>query len=134
MKISYFRKFITEFLFWMHAVIMAVLVLLFFIPQSLWSGKIFFHLCYISAVVASEIIMGLILSPVMGKFRIVCPLTTVMQQMRGVSYKSPDNYNHSFVREFARRFNIKIPYGFVGALIFLSLAIVLWQNLIHFSK
>jgi hypothetical protein len=119
----------SEVLFWMHALIFIVWVLLFFIPQSIWPEKITFHLFYIIVMIVAEFLAGLVLMPVMGKFRIVCPLTTLMQQVRGVSFREAANYDHSFVREFAERMHVKVPYGFVGALIFFSLAVVAIQFL-----
>jgi hypothetical protein len=121
------RRLIGEVLFWLHAVIFLVWLLLFLVPQSLWSNRVEFHLCYVASMVAAELLTGLVLRPFMSRFRIVCPLTTLMQQVRGVSYRNPANYNHSFVREFAERFNLHLPYGLVGALIFISLGILLAQ-------
>ena len=37
--------------------------------------------------------------PVMLKYRIVCPLTTWMQHVRGYKISDPKNFDHSFVRE-----------------------------------
>lgn len=129
-EVSVARRMVAEVLFWLHAVIFSVWILLFFVPLSLWSGRVVFHLCYLVAMVASELVTGFILMPVMGKYRIVCPLTTFMQQVRGVSYRDPGNYDHSFVREFAQRMGIRVPYGLVAVFIFISLAAVIVQYLL----
>jgi hypothetical protein len=62
--------------------------------------------------------------PVMRKYRIVCPLTTWMQLAGGYRISDPNNFDHSFVRELFQRLRVKIPYGYVGSLIFISWSVV----------
>lgn len=125
------KKALTEVIFWLHLALFIVWYALFFIPSSLWPQRVVFHFWYIALQVLSEVITGLMLMPKMKKFRIVCPLTTLMQSLRGFKPSDPRNYDHSFVREFAKRVGIRIPYGFVGALIFLSLAVVTLQYVLY---
>ncbi len=121
------RKEFAEIIFWLHLVILIVWFALFFVPTSIWPGRIVFHFWYVALFVLSELITGAIFMKGMHKFRIVCPLTALMQYLRGYKINDPLNYDHSFVREFAERLNIKIPYGVVGFFIFLSLAIIIFQ-------
>ena len=86
-------------LFWMHVFIFIVWFGLFWIPLSIWPGRVVFHFWYITVAVASELLTGLLLMPVMLKYRIVCPLRTWMQHVRGYKISDPKNFDHSFVRE-----------------------------------
>lgn len=51
--------------------------------------------------------------------------------MRGVSWREPANYDHSFVRELAERFGLRLPPGLVGMFIFVSLGVVILQYLVQ---
>lgn len=124
------RKFLTETIFWIHFVIFGVWVALFFVPSSVWPKRIIFHFWYVLIIILSELITGLILMKQIHKFRIICPLTTIMQTLHGYGLDNPKNYDHSFIREFAERLNIRIPYGFIGFLIFLSLGIIIFQYIL----
>lgn len=121
------KKVISYVIFWIHVAIFITWVGLFFVPTSIWPGRVLFHFWFISLFVLSQLITGAVLMKRMHKFRIVCPLTSLMQYLRGYEFDNPKNYDHSFVREFARKFKIKIPYGVVGLFIFLSLWIVILQ-------
>lgn len=81
-KVNRARCVVAEALFWLHAVIFSMWVLLFFVPRAVWSGRVTFHLYYLVVMVVSEVAAGLALTPTMGKFRIVCPLTTLMPGAR----------------------------------------------------
>ena len=116
-----------EILFWMHVVIFIAWFGLFLIPLSIWPGRIAFHFWYITFALTGELLMGLLLMPVMLKYRIVCPLTTWMQLVRGYKISDPRNFDHSFVRELFQRLRINIPYGYIGALIFISWGVVIIQ-------
>lgn len=125
------KKHIAELIFWIHVILFTVWFSLFFVPGSIWPKRVVIHFWYITIFVLSELIMGLVLMKKMKKFRIVCPLTSLMQYLRGYDYGDPSNYDHSFVREFASRFKIKIPYGVVGFFIFLSLGVVVIQYYLY---
>lgn len=125
------KKILIELLFWLHIVVFFVWFALFFVPSSIWPNKVVFHFWYIVVGVFLQLLTGLILMPYMHKYRIVCPITTVMQSVRGYRYNNPKNYDHSFVRELALRLNIKIPYGLVGFFIFLSLGLIIYQYVLY---
>jgi hypothetical protein len=118
---------LAEGIFWLHAIIFVVWIGLFFVPVSFWPQRIHVHFWYVLIMVMSEIVMGLLLMKHMHKFRIVCPLTALMQYIRGYSLTDPKNYDHSFVREFAERFHLSLPKGFVGGLIFTSLGLIILE-------
>ena len=127
------RKILTETLFWTHLVIFIVWFALFFIPTSIWTERVVFHFWLIVLSVFSQLVMGLILIQYMHKYRIVCPLTSAMQILRGYKLNDPRNYNHSFVRELAARLKIHIPYGMVGFFIFLSLGVIIYQYILYLT-
>jgi hypothetical protein len=68
--------------FWMHVVIFIVWFGLFLIPLPIWPGRVGFHFWYITFGGAGELLTGLLLMPVMLKYRIVCPLTDDMDATR----------------------------------------------------
>ena len=116
-----------EVLFWMHGIIFIGWFIPFFIPLSTWPQRIQFHFWYTVVQIVSQFLMGFILMPKMKKFRIVCPLTTWMQKIRGFNSSDKLNFDHSFVREFAKRFNLKLPYGSVAVIIYITFFIVALQ-------
>jgi len=122
---------LSDVLFDVHIIIFLVWFGLFLIPASLWPGRLAFHFWYVGIMVVSQIITGLILMKKMKKFRIVCPLTSLMQYSRGYTFSDKKNYDHSFVREFLHRYGLRIPRGTIGVLIFLSLALLIWQYVIY---
>jgi hypothetical protein len=125
------NKLFAEIIFWLHLVIFLVWIGLFFVPYSVWQTRVVFHFWYVATLIASQLIMGLILRGKMHKFRIVCPLTSLMQWLRGYAFGDAQNYDHSFVREFAERLKIRIRYGVVGFLIFLSFGILIYQYIVY---
>ena len=122
-------KLISEFLFWLHLIIFIGWFVPFAIPLSTWPARITFHFWYIAIQVASQLLTGLLMMKNMKKFRIVCPLTTIMQKIRGFDYGNKLNFDHSFVREFAKRLRIRIPYGWVAVLIYATFVVVALQYL-----
>jgi hypothetical protein len=127
------KKILAEIIFWMHFVIFVVWFSLFFVPASIWPKRVVFHFWYIVIFFLSQLITGFLLMKRMHKFRIVCPCTTLMQFIRGYKLGDPKNYDHSFVREFAARLRIKIPYGFIGFLIFVTLGIIIYQYVLYLN-
>ena len=125
------KRILAEALFWIHLIVFTIWFAIFLIPSTLWPKRVVFHFWFISMLLLIQLIMGLILIPKMRKYRIVCPLTSFMQLLRGHKLENPKNFDHSFVREFASRFKLKIPYGFVGFLIFLSFGVVSVQYILH---
>ena len=119
------KKVFSEIMYWTHVLIFAFIVIPFFIPLSLWHSRPVFHFWYVLIIVGIEIITGLVMYSVMKRIRIVCPLTTWMQTLRGFKVHDKKNWDHSFVREFFERLGLKLPYGASGAINFISLLLVI---------
>jgi hypothetical protein len=118
------KSFLTEFLFWLHFIYVFVWLFLFFIPKSLWQGVLAFHFWYIIGIMAVQLLWALILTE---KVDLICPLTTLMQSLRGYPVKNEKNYGHSFIAEFLERYDIKLSFRKVNAILILTLAMVVIQ-------
>ncbi|MBI2145690.1 hypothetical protein HYU18_05230 [Candidatus Woesearchaeota archaeon] len=116
-----------ELTFWLHFVLVTVWYGLFFVPTSLWPGKVSFHFWFILIAVALQFGWGLLLMPIIGKYRMVCPLTTLMQLLRGYPVKDERNNNHSCIKEVFHRIGKPVPKKAVTYSTFISLGIVTLQ-------
>jgi hypothetical protein len=103
------RAVLSEFVFWLHLVIISAWVALFFVPLSLWPGRIAFHFCFSMVVIAHQFIWGAIVMPWTKRYRMVCILTTLMQALRGYKISDPRNFTHSFVQELFHRAKVRVP-------------------------
>jgi hypothetical protein len=116
----------------LHLMIVVVLVLLFFVPKSLVPHINLIHLLYTLWVALSQIFWGIIMVRVTKRFSIVCPLTTMMQYLRG--YKPTDirNYDHSFIVEVMEHYNVKLQHQTINILMYVVLGLVIvrfmWLN------
>ena len=104
------KTFASESLFWLHAPVVLVWVGLFFVAESVLSGKTVFHFWYVMAVFVSQVIWGIYMMRFRGRFGVgVCPLTTLTQKTRGFALHDPRNYDRTFIQEFCERFGIPMP-------------------------
>lgn len=122
------KKAAAEAFFWLHFVLVAVWFGLFLVPASLWAGKASFHFYFITAAVAVQFLWGFALLPVTKKYRMVCPLTTAMQLLRGYPVADERNNNHSCIKEFFGRLGMKVPKKAVTISTFASLGAVAVQH------
>jgi hypothetical protein len=118
------KKFFIEFLFWAHVPVLLIWFGLFFIPTSLWAGKVSFHFWYVVCIVGLQVLWALL---IWRRIDVTCPLTTWMQHLRGHHIKSEKNYDHSFTTEFLQRMRINIKHAVVKVLILITLLIVISQ-------
>ncbi|MBW2997015.1 hypothetical protein KY349_01600 [Candidatus Woesearchaeota archaeon] len=100
-----FRKLIIETIFWAHLPIIVIWFGLFFIPKSVWVGRVAFHFWYMVVVLIVQFLFALVIR---RKFTLICPLTTAMQYLRGHPIKSRKNYDHSYTSEFMKRMRLNI--------------------------
>lgn len=121
------RKTLAEIVFWLHLPIVIIWFGLFLIPKSIWPGRITFHFLFIVIIVIIQFLWGLVYFPVTKKIDIICPLTTLMQWLRGFSVKSKKNYRHSFVAEILNKYNIKINYKSVNIVLLITLILIFIQ-------
>lgn len=126
---SLVKRIIFDTIYLVHLILIIFWFGLFLVPTSFWPNRIIFHFWFIFIFMLLQVGWGFILIPYMKKYRIVCPLTTLMQYLRGYSVSDKNNFNHSFVREFLASIKIKVPYGFVGTINFLSLIFIMIEYL-----
>jgi hypothetical protein len=126
------RKFFAETIFWIHAFFVSLWYGLFFIPTDWWPGKILFHFNFSLFVVLHQFIWGALITPWTRKYRMVCFLTTITQFLRGKKISDPNNYNHSFSREFLNKGGIVLSHRRITILTLLTLTIVSIQYLLFY--
>ena len=117
-----------EFFFWIHLPFVLVWILLFFIPTSLWPGKITFHFWYILLLILIQVGWGILLSITTGiKNYMICPLTTAMQSLRGHPLNSKENIQHTYITEVSNKLKVKISGLAVSILALVTFGIVTLQ-------
>ena len=121
------KEFLTELVFWLHLPIVLVLFGLFFVPKSVWSGKVVFHFWFVITVLVVEFLWGLALYRYTHKIDIICPLTTLMQWLRGYPIDSPQNYGHSYIAELLSRIKVKVSYNTVNIILYITLGAVVLE-------
>lgn len=121
------KKAAAEAMFWLHFALVATWFGLFLFPASLWSGKTAFHFWFIAVAVGVQFGWGFLLMPATKKYRMVCPLTTAMQLLRGYPVRDARNNNHSCIKEFFERLGWKVPKKAVTISTFASLGIITLQ-------
>lgn len=121
---SFVKRIIFNTIYLIHLILVILWFGLFLVPTSFWPDRVVFHFWFIFIFMLLQVGWGFILIPYMKKYRIVCPLTTLMQYIRGYQITDKNNFNHSFIREFLSSIKIKVPYGFVGTINFLSLVFI----------
>lgn len=121
------RNFIISIIFWLHLPIGIIWLFTFLIPLSLWPSRISFHFWYISLLLLAQLIWGIVLYPKTKKLDFICPLTTLMQSLRGYPIESKKNYSHSFIAELFERLKIKVSFLWVDILLFITFITVSMQ-------
>jgi len=93
------RYIISEIIFWTHLPILIAWIGLFFVPLSIFPQRVEYHLYYYLIVYIIQFITGIFYYSTFGGLISLCPLTLIMQRIRGVPWKDPKNYEHSFTAE-----------------------------------
>ena len=124
------RRILIELIYWLHLIIIIIWFGLFFIPPCLWIGKIPFHFWFITIIAGIQFLWGAFMMPYTKKIDIICPLTSIMQVLRGFPLKSTENLGHSFIVEIMSRFNVKISYKTVNLIFLLTIIIVSIQYIL----
>ncbi len=125
------KKIIINIIWLLHLLIVLLFFGLFLIPKLLWNNVIKFHFWYLIIIIFIQIIWGLIIYNKTKKIDIICPLTTLMQKLRGYEIKDKKNYNHSYIAELLNKLKIKVNYNIVSLLIFISIIIVFIQYILQ---
>lgn len=121
------KKWWIEIVFWIHLPIVILWFGLFAIPLSLWPSRITFHFWFIISIMVVQYLWGFSIYPQTKKIDNICPLTSLMQFLRGYPLNNKKNYEHSFIAELFERLNIRISYKAVSYLLLITLAIVAIQ-------
>ena len=111
---------LTEMVFWVHLPIVLVWFGLFLVPTSVWPGRIAFHFWFIASLLVVQFLWSV---AVYHTLDIVCPLTTLMQWLRGYRVYDKRNHGHSFIAELLERLHIRL--GFKGVNILLGGTLIL---------
>jgi hypothetical protein len=123
------RKLLSKTLFFFHVVFVAFWYGLFFVPESVFPGRVSFHFYLTLVVVFHQFIWGFLLLPWTGRYRMVCILTTINQLIRGDKMSDSKNYDHSFTQEFFKGFGVRIPHR---ATTFITLLVLFAASLNYF--
>jgi hypothetical protein len=123
-KINTAKKIFAEITFWLHQPIIILWFGLFLVPKSIWPGRITFHFWFIFSIMVIQLIWSLL---VYRKFDIICPLTTLMQWLRGYPLRNKKNYDHSFIAESLDKLRIKVHYRGVNIALIVTLILVVVQ-------
>lgn len=126
------RTALGEILFWLHLPVVVMWVGLFFIPSSIWPGKITFHFWFIVCIFTSQLLWGLVLLPLRRRLGFgVCPLTTLTQYVRGYPVRDPRNYDHWFLDEMCERWNMRLPHRIIQTIFLGTITLICIQ---YFSR
>jgi hypothetical protein len=118
------RKKFADITFWTHASIGSFWYGLFLVPTSWWPDKVSFHFGLSLLIVLHQFVWGALITPWTGKYRMVCFLTTITQLLKGEKISDPENYKHSFSREFFKRGGITISNRQATILTLATLSVV----------
>lgn len=118
------RKNLINLVFWSHLPVVILWFGLFLIPTSIWAGRITFHFWFIVVIFGMQIIEGALYFPITKKMSLICPQTTLMQWLRGYPLKSKKNYDHSFISEYLKKFNLRFSHKAVNMINILAVIII----------
>ena len=114
---------LSEIFFWSHFLIFAGWFLPFFIPVSVWSNKIYYHVWYMIFVLSINYVWGFVFLLKLNKYVIACPWTTITQWLRGFDITNPKNYNHSFVLEISEMWGVNMKGRYVTFVMYVSIMV-----------
>ncbi len=120
----FWKKVLIWLVFWLHLPIVVVWFGLFLLPQTVWSGVVAFHFWYIVTILVVQLLWGLTFYSIIHKVDIICPITTLMQWMRGYPRTSSKNYGHSFIAEFCTMLGFQVHYGGVNVALLITLGLI----------
>lgn len=121
-------NFLVTAIYWFHLPFVLIWVGLFFVPTSLWQGKVVFHFWYILFIFFVQVVWGVILSVVTKtKNFLVCPITTFMQWARGYSISDPRNIGHTYITEVSEHLRMKVSGRAVSILAVVTFCVVSMQ-------
>ena len=125
------RKLVSEITLWLHLLIVLILFLMFFIPTSIWSERPLVHFYVMALIILSDLIFGVIYYIYKNYFTLVCPLTLIMQRIRGYKFSDEKNYKYSFVKEVGGRLGFKVNRLFALFLLIFIFVLTLINYIVY---
>ena len=125
------RKVVSEITLWLHLLIVLILFLMFFIPTSIWSERPLVHFYVMALIILSDLIFGVIYYIYKNYFTLVCPLTLIMQRIRGYKFSDEKNYKYSFVKEVGGRLGFKVNRLFALFLLIFIFVLTLINYIVY---
>lgn len=120
-------KKLESIVFWLHFPIVLILFGMFLIPNFIWNKSITFHFWYVITIIITQITWGLIIINKTKRIDIVCPLTTLMQSIRGYKIEDKRNYDHSYIAELLEKLGFKVKYKTINFVIISTVVITTVQ-------
>lgn len=122
-----------EITLWAHFVLALLLFFMLFIPTSLWPERPAVHFYILVFIMLSDLIAGIFyyLYDHKKHFYLICPLTLLMQRIRGYKFLDKRNYEHSYVIEVGKRFGFKLSRVFARLFFILFFIITLLNYIIY---
>ena len=121
------KEWLINLIYWIHLPFVLIWIGLFFVPSSVWNYKINFHFWYAVSLIIIQFLWSLCIFPFTKKIGIICPLTSLMQYLRGYPFHSPKNYSYTYVAEVSNRLRIRINDKSVNILTLVTLGIIILQ-------
>ncbi|MEK6951327.1 MAG: hypothetical protein AABX13_06415 [Nanoarchaeota archaeon] len=125
------NTFLIHLIFWLHLPIVLLWFGLFLLPPSVWPGVVSFHFWYIASIMALQFLWGLVFLKWTHQLDIICPLTTLLQWLRGYPLPSRKNYGHSYIAELLGMLGWRVHYGWVNTILLITLGLIVvryfWQ-------
>ncbi len=100
--------------------------------MQVWPERVAVHFYFIVIMVGFQVIGGLMYYPVTGSLSLVCPLTVLMQYVRGNRLDDPLCYRYSFVLEFFQRLHLSPRKKSVTVVVIFSVILVSVQYFFGF--
>ncbi len=114
-----------KMLWWSHLLVVLGLYVLFFIPKSIVPLIATIHLYYMLWVALSQGFWGIIMMKFRGNFALVCPMTTLMQHLRGYPPTDARNHSHSYVVEVMEHFDVKWKFSTINYMMLVTMVLVI---------
>ena len=105
---------IIKLLWWSHLAVVIGLYILFFIRKKLIQEISTINLYYMLWVALSQAFWGIFMIKHRGSFALVCPMTTLMQYLRGYPVNDEKNHGHSYVVEFMDYLGVKWDFALIN--------------------
>ncbi|NQV91780.1 hypothetical protein HQ489_04875 [Candidatus Woesearchaeota archaeon] len=118
------KDFWIKFMYVTHIPITAFWFVLFVIPTSIWPERMIFQFWYALWLVGGQVSWGIL---IFGKFKSICPMTTVMQLLRGYDIKDERNYDHGFIAEFFEDMGIPLSRKGTSVILNMSFLVIVLQ-------